>query len=185
MKIAVLAWGSLLWSPRTLAIKPDTWRTDGPLLPIEFSRIASDGRLTLVIDPHFDDVQVYWTEMLSANLEEARQNLMEREAADSIDEIGFVDIRNSIFHIRQDIRPFSSRILQWAITNKLDAAVWTDLKPKFFEKTGKQFGKGNAVEYLQGLEGDVRERAREYIFKSPPQTQTRLRKELEGVFLQA
>ena len=182
MKIAVLAWGSLLWSPRTLAVPPDSWKADGPRLPIEFSRIASDGRLTLVIDPHFDEVQTYWAEMLTTELDEARQNLMEREAADTIDDIGFVDIRNSAVHIRQEIRSLAPRILQWVITKKFDAAIWTDLKPKFFEKTGKHFSRDNAVEYLNSLAGDTRERAREYIANSPPQTRTRLRKELEGVF---
>jgi len=44
--IACLGWGSLIWSPRTLPVSGD-WHTDGPHLPIEFSRQAADGRITL------------------------------------------------------------------------------------------------------------------------------------------
>lgn len=52
-KIAILAWGSLYWDKRTLAIQSE-WNEDGPTLPIAFSRISKDGRLTLVIDPSMD-----------------------------------------------------------------------------------------------------------------------------------
>ena len=50
MRIAIIAWGSLVWDPRTLQIKGD-WVASGPELDIEFSRVSKDGRLTLVIDP--------------------------------------------------------------------------------------------------------------------------------------
>ena len=47
MKIAILAWGSLL---RSETMKIGKWQIDGPFLPLELSRISNDGRLTLVID---------------------------------------------------------------------------------------------------------------------------------------
>jgi hypothetical protein len=49
MKIVVLAWGSLVWDPRTLRLA-HSWMEGGPVLPIEFSRVSDNGRLTLVID---------------------------------------------------------------------------------------------------------------------------------------
>ncbi len=49
MNIAVLAWGSLVWDPRELAID-GSFMAGGPKLPLEFSRVSGDGRLTLVID---------------------------------------------------------------------------------------------------------------------------------------
>ncbi|HOW68396.1 MAG TPA: hypothetical protein P5055_13320 [Candidatus Paceibacterota bacterium] len=49
MSIAILGWGSLIWNPRDLPITGD-WQGDGPVLPIEFTRISDNGRLTLVID---------------------------------------------------------------------------------------------------------------------------------------
>ena len=47
LRIACLGWGSLLWDPRSLPMA-GPFRDDGPRLPIEFSRIARDGRATLV-----------------------------------------------------------------------------------------------------------------------------------------
>ena len=49
MKIAVLGWGSLIWNKGNLRLTTN-WTDGGPILPIEFSRISDDGRLTLVID---------------------------------------------------------------------------------------------------------------------------------------
>lgn len=50
MKIAILGWGSLIWDPRALRTVGKKWSDGGPTLKIEFSRISSDDRLTLVID---------------------------------------------------------------------------------------------------------------------------------------
>jgi hypothetical protein len=55
MKIAILGWGSLVWDPASLKehLEGDgEFIQGGPKLPIEFSRISKDGRLTLVIDEH-------------------------------------------------------------------------------------------------------------------------------------
>ncbi|MHB2268110.1 hypothetical protein [Pseudaminobacter salicylatoxidans] len=52
MRIAVLAWGSLVWDRQKLAIADD-FDPSGPQLPVEFCRISGGGRLTLVIDCGF------------------------------------------------------------------------------------------------------------------------------------
>ena len=52
MKIAVLAWGSLVWDPQDLQVA-GKFAPNGPLLPIEFCRVSADGRLTLVVDETF------------------------------------------------------------------------------------------------------------------------------------
>jgi hypothetical protein len=49
MKVVVIAWGSLVWNRGQLAVTTE-FQPNGPLLPIEFSRVSGDGRLTLVID---------------------------------------------------------------------------------------------------------------------------------------
>jgi hypothetical protein len=58
MSTAVIAWGSLIWDPRELAIAGE-FNLVGPSLPIEFVRVSGKDkaprRLTLVID---DDVGV-------------------------------------------------------------------------------------------------------------------------------
>ncbi|MFZ5834983.1 MAG: hypothetical protein ACOY2B_06325 [Pseudomonadota bacterium] len=52
MKITVLAWGSLVWGRRELAIADD-FKSNGPRLPIEFCRVSEDGRLMMMIDEAF------------------------------------------------------------------------------------------------------------------------------------
>jgi hypothetical protein len=53
MKIAILAWGYLIWNQGDLAAA-NAFTPDGPQLPIEFSRVsnkdAAPRRLTPVID---------------------------------------------------------------------------------------------------------------------------------------
>jgi hypothetical protein len=49
MRIAVLGWGSLIGDPGDMALA-DRFEPNGPQLPLEFSRISNNGRLTLVID---------------------------------------------------------------------------------------------------------------------------------------
>jgi hypothetical protein len=52
MKIAVLAWGSLIWDRRDLQIVGD-FEANGPVLPLEFCRISGGGRLTLVVNERY------------------------------------------------------------------------------------------------------------------------------------
>jgi hypothetical protein len=49
MRIAVPAWGSLLWDRRELTIAHH-FKPSGPRLSLEFSRVSTDGCLTLVSD---------------------------------------------------------------------------------------------------------------------------------------
>ncbi len=92
MKIAVLAWGSLVWDPRELhAAAP--FAPNGPLLPIEFCRVSGDGRLTLVIDEAFGIVcKTYSAPSAIQSLDEAVENLRGRERMSSAGEVGFVEI---------------------------------------------------------------------------------------------
>jgi hypothetical protein len=48
MRIAFVGWGSLIWNPGKLPLATN-WTEVGPILPIEFSRISKDGRLTLAL----------------------------------------------------------------------------------------------------------------------------------------
>ena len=49
MSIACLGWGSLIWDPQELPVREEDWLCDGPSLPVEFSRLSSGDRVTLVI----------------------------------------------------------------------------------------------------------------------------------------
>ena len=52
MKIAVLAWGSVVWERGVLEVAAD-FMPNGPHLPVEFCRVSGGERLTLVIDETF------------------------------------------------------------------------------------------------------------------------------------
>ncbi|MDP3531965.1 MAG: hypothetical protein Q8S31_01585 [Alphaproteobacteria bacterium] len=54
--VAVLGWGSLIWNPGGLNIYGQ-FVPGGPTLPVSFTRISQDGRLTLVVDPKSDSNQ--------------------------------------------------------------------------------------------------------------------------------
>lgn len=79
MRIVLLGWGSLLWSPDGLPVTGD-WQQGGPVLPIEFSRISSDGRLTLVIDEaNGTEIVTHYTLSSRTNVKDAIEDLRKRE----------------------------------------------------------------------------------------------------------
>src|SRR5690348_7606352 len=91
MTIAILGWGSLIWNPRDLPIS-GKWQQNGPILPIEFSRISDNGRLTLVIDEHYGvDVSTCYTLSPRPTLSEAVTDLQRREGC-PVENIGFVEV---------------------------------------------------------------------------------------------
>lgn len=78
MKIAVIAWGSLVWDPRDLDIEPE-WREDGPLLPVEFARFSGRERLTLVLVEGVPLQHTLWTLSRQPTLAAAISDLRARE----------------------------------------------------------------------------------------------------------
>jgi uncharacterized protein YdaT len=184
MKIVVLGWGSLVWDPRDLRIDGE-WRTDGPSLPIEFarvsvSRVSKNRRLTLVLFPSAEKVQVLWNYMDAGDLKEAIENLRKREVpkATNARYIGFAEIDNGSYRCNV-IPDITSNIKQWANEKSIDAVIWTDLPSNFTEKTKTEFTEENVVKYLESLKHDSKERAEEYIRKAPPQIKTKMRKVIE------
>jgi hypothetical protein len=96
MKIAILGWGSLVWDPRALRLTGH-WMEGGPALPIEFSRISDNGRLTLVIDEaHGVDVPTRYARSALSDLDEAIVDLQKREGSSVRNRIGFIDIRSGL-----------------------------------------------------------------------------------------
>ena len=175
MKIAVLAWGSLVWDPRDLKIV-NVWKTDGPFLPIEFARISMDGRLTLVIRTNSEPVQVLWTLMQSKDLDEAILDLKNREGT-VIKRIGYVDLVNNTKRSKSDI--LADEITNWALEKGLDAVIWTDLGMKFKDVLNRKLNAENVIKYLSGLPISKKARAREYIENAPVQVRTALRSVIE------
>ena len=172
-RIAILGWGSLIWDQRELPTKGG-WTENGPVLPLEFSRKSSDGRLTLVIDAcNGRDASTRYAESTRDELEDAICDLMHREGT-SRQNVGAVDRRK-----RPNSDPTNElRIWQWAVDQGFDFVIWTKLSPKVPDDWGG-FSVQRAEAYLRNLPTVCRARAREYIVKAPPEVKTPMREHLQ------
>ena len=192
MKIACIGWGSLVWNPGQLAYR-GSWNNDGPLLPIEFCRQSDDGRLTLVIVEGKPVVRTLWTLMSSSSVEEARNNLAEREG------IKGKKARDAKIHFWQaDINTneqmpafdYRAEIARWAKQHDLSAVVWTALSSRYKKDDDRVFKKEDdrapsedeAVDYLRTRPHEVRRIAEEYIRRTPRQIDTDFRRRFEREF---
>lgn len=172
MKIAVLGWGSLIWDKKSLIVQDEDWAIDGPKLPIEFARISKDGRLTLVIHPDSQAVQVLWNIMAYTDLTSAKENLKFREGS-QLSGIGFVDLTNE--SNQNGDEGICKTIREWAYSKDLDAVIWTNLGANFQEKTGLDFAPENVLNYLKNLKEESKRITKEYIVKAPKQIRTEMR----------
>jgi len=95
MKIAILGWGSLIWQPKNLDFDKELdWNSGGPYLPLEFSRISEDGRLTLVIDLKAKEVQTLFAISTHSILKDAISNLA---IGSNVNRIGYYEKSNDTF----------------------------------------------------------------------------------------
>jgi len=177
MKIAVIGWGSLIWNRRDLKIAEDWITGGGPTLPIEFSRVSKDCRLTLVID-HVNGVEVKTRYAISSfsNLHDAIENLRIREDAESSKPIGYINLRNG--QNRAKGAAGAETIRAWARDAQVEAVIWSDFQPNFKEQTECEFSVDNGVRYLLNLPRRARENAFDYIRKAPEEVDTPLRRKL-------
>jgi hypothetical protein len=68
---------------------------------------------------------------------------------------------------------------EWAEAKRLDAAVWTALGPRYRGKD-RSPSIDEVIEYLRGLNGPIREHAKEYIERAPRQIDTDYRRQIEA-----
>lgn len=174
MKIACLGWGSLIWNPGSLPIQRE-WFKDGPFAPVEFTRKALDGRITLVIEPSAAPVRLLWAHMLSTDLQVGKTALRDRE-----------DIRGENWVSKigswQRGEPASNNMPElptWAEAHGLDAAISTALQTKFDDIPGVPSAE-RIVECLRGLTGTTRDNAKRYIERAPRQIDTEYRRRIES-----
>ncbi len=176
MRIACLAWGSLLWKPEPLVLSSG-WMADGPLLPIEFSRESDGGELATALSPAVCDVQVFWARFETTDLAVAREQLRVREKIPLARPDGVGSAPNNARS-----GPFDARILQWSATRDLDAVVWTALPPRSQGSEGRMPDVDAACAYLDGLPPDVRAHAEAYVRRVPPSLKTACRVAFEERF---
>jgi hypothetical protein len=176
--VAIVGWGSLLWDPRTL-VHDGSWRADGPVLPLEFSRRSSGGRLTLVVDhDHGVPCHTHWTASTRDEVDEVVADLAAREA--TTDRwVGLVDRRTG--ETRGRAAATVRTVREWAAARDVPAAVWTDLPGNFEAHVGRPFSVPAALGYLEGLMEPDRTTARRYLRNAPAAVRTPLRSQLHTV----
>jgi hypothetical protein len=172
--IACVGWGSLIWDKRDLDV--DGWRADGPVLPVEFARQSSDGRITLVIAPRCEPVTTLWSLFNTRDLAEARESLRQRER---IPRSSAGDLIADWHRGENPASEHDVTISAWAATRDFEAAVWTNLSPKFAGRDGRIPTENDVVAYLQALKSEARAAAEEYVRRAPRQINTAYRRAIE------
>jgi len=180
MKIALLGWGSLIWNKGDLKIVEKHWNEDGPMLPIEFARMSTGGRLTLVIKPNWKQVTVLYSTSEFTELDAAIENLQIREGTPA-ERIGFYNFQTGDKNIREANIPILENLIYWNKNQGFDAIIWTDLPPNFRDKLNLVFNLENVSHVLKNLNPADFDSAREYIEKAPQQVETLFRGEIEKI----
>jgi len=179
LTIGCLGWGSLIWDPRDLPIR-GAWFDDGPLLPIEFARESSNGRITLVICDVSYRVRACWVLMEAVDLRTAKNDLATREGVKEKDiekSIGYWEAASG-----KSCGAAANDIAQWAPTKGLDAVVWTTLEIGLKNNRGTLPSIGDILECLRKLPHAQGKLAEEYIRKAPPQIDTEYRRRVAKEF---
>ena len=167
--IGCLGWGSLIWDPRDLPIRGG-WFDDGPLLPIEFARESSDGRITLVICDVSYRVRACWALMDAVELNVAKSDLATREGVKEKDIEKFIGFWEAVSS--KSYGGAANDIAQWASTKGLDAVVWTNLEVGIKSNRRTIPSIGEILECLRKLPHAQGKLAEEYIRKAPLQIDT-------------
>jgi hypothetical protein len=173
MNIACIAWGSLLWKPQPLKLASG-WHPDGPRLPLEFVRQSDDyPELALALYEGARPMPTYWAWLATQDLEQARAMLEARE-----------QIRPNYPECVGSIPPLDGaeadpRIAEWMRRKGIDAVVWTALPAKFAGASGRAPTPEEAVAWLDSLRGEARDKAEDYIRRTPAHIDTRYRRLIE------
>ena len=176
-----MAWGSLIWCPRDLAIA-SRWRP-GPKLPVEFARKSQDARVTLVL---WGDQrsQTFWALSSLNTIDAACSNLWHREGEPKFGSIHYTIGRG--LRTWKDRAPepesldVSDIVGDWLKTvPDVDCAVWTGLPPKGFDLTDVELAT-QVVDHLRDLEEQSMRRAKEYVQFAPATVRTPVREAIEA-----
>ena len=173
MKIACLAWGSLIWNP-AFNSNVKAWHEDGPYLPIEFCRAENDSGLTPVICMNALHSQVMWSALAIDSIEKASDALRECE---SISSTRFNGIGSMVANSLD-----SGSIGRWCIEKEVDAIVWIALPPKFDQVEGRIPSLDQALAYLNNITDEAREHTKKIIERAPNKISTPYRDAIANKF---
>ena len=176
-RIAILAWGSLLWEGGAEFDRwHGQWKFDGPTLELEFCRISKSrlGALTLVIDTNHGSANtVAWSFSKRICAEDAVADLRCREGTQ------IKNIKQLVIGGNRPEGETARIVWTWAREKKLDVVVWTSLPSNFADKRKQPFSIEAAKTYLSELSPEGKSRAAEYIWRAPDFIETPLRKVMQ------
>ncbi len=172
MKIACLAWGSLLWKTGPLILSTP-WYEDGPDLPLEFCRVGDNGELSTALCEGAPLQTSWWAVLETGSLDEAREQLRQREEIDAHRPEWIGTLPSATGY------PFMEPIRAWLAGREIDAVVWTALPPRHDDVEGQAPNAEQAVDYLDGLQGEKGEHAQDYLRRVPARFATPFRAEIE------
>ncbi len=174
LKIAVLAFGSLLQpaNRKNLSIVGNKFNSDGPEIPLEFTRISrKDGQLKAVIDEKDGAPnKVCYAISKHGSIDKAFDELVKSEKIRP-DFVSVVDIKNkqtSEAAVRHSNT--TMKIANWAKKNKIDVVLWNSLGKRFKDAIDIKFTPANAVSYLAKLPAKERDAAIKHIKSLPIKT---------------
>ena len=179
--IACIGWGSLLWDPRSLPIA-HPFLGDGPRLPIEFARVARDGRVTLVIDSDAETLPIgtYWTRLEVPDLDAAIESLGRRERIKPARFGEWIGAEGRDGASRGEALPETRSTMRAFLADQgLDGVVWTALPSRTPKGEFARPSLDSLVAHLQTLAGEALARAEEYIRRAPEAVVTRNRTRFE------
>ena len=174
MRIACLAWGSLIWKPAPLTLA-SAWHDDGPPLPIEFVREADGGELATALAPGMPDQPTHWARLTDGDLADARERLRVREQVPA----GRTDGIDSVARDGARDDEHGRRIAAWAATHDLDAVIWTALPARSRGVEGRTPSVDEACAYLGALPRDRKAHAEHYVRSVPTAIRTAYRAAFE------
>ncbi|QCR37984.1 hypothetical protein [Nissabacter sp. SGAir0207] len=171
MKIACLGWGSLIWKPGPLPVAGE-WRSDGPEVPVEFSRVGDSGELSTAVSLNAPLLQVFWAELAVEGVDQAIAALREREGIPEQRHDGV----GALFLAASPVGPLA----EWALARDIDVVIWTALPPRIHNIEGRIPSSEEAVAYLSSLTGETREHAMNYLEQVPAQLDTPYRRAIKA-----
>lgn len=181
MKIAILAWGSLIWCPRELAVS-SRWRL-GPELPVEFARKSQDHRVTLVLWGEHRS-ETFWALSSLSTIDAACSNLWQREGEPKFGSIHYTTGEG--LRTLNDRDPedgsldVSNIVTQWLETvPDIDCAIWTGLPTKGFDQSEVDLAT-QVVDHLRDLDKQSKLRAKDYVQFAPVTVRTPVRLAVEA-----
>lgn len=159
------------------------FRSNGPILPIEFSRVSKDGRVTLVIDPTAAEIQTHWIPLRASTYMEAVSELGIREKIEPAMWLRWVGLETragDTFRQGESDSRVRRSIETWLERQTLDGVVWTALPFRGPNGEAERPSCDRLLDHLNSLEGEARRRAEEYIRRAPESVRTSNRNRFEA-----